>query len=450
MGYSRDKYPYSGGAQDFVFSPALGVLNPGDVQAYVVGEVDGLGNQLYRPYTWITPNTLRITNPLPNPCNVIVQRTVTKTALETDFSGTGAVTKTSLARGFKQLMMNIHELLDGRLDSFTGALLDSVLGIKNEAQAARVGAETAQSAAAASATAANSSKVAAATSETNAATSASTATTQAGIATTKAGEAGTSATTASAQAGIATTKAGEAAGSATTATTKASEASTSANTATAQAGIATTKAGEASASASAAAGSAAAAASSADQVDLTRQVPSGAVQYFATGAAPTGWLKANGALVSRSTYAALFSAIGTTFGAGDGSTTFQLPDLRGEFLRALDDGRGIDTGRALGSAQGDANKAHSHGGSTGSAGDHAHTLEQYRFTGGNGGAGGPGGLVAPGGQLSSGGAWTAVPSTNAINSARMTTTGAHTHTISSDGGAEARPRNVAMLACIKY
>ena len=83
-------------------------------------------------------------------------------------------------------------------------------------------------------------------------------------------------------------------------------------------------------------------------------VPSGAVLYFAGQTAPTGWLKANGAAVSRSTYAALFAAIGTTYGAGDGRSTFNLPDLRAEFLRGWDDGRGIDSGRAFGSAQSDA------------------------------------------------------------------------------------------------
>ncbi len=46
--------------------------------------------------------------------------------------------------------------------------------------------------------------------------------------------------------------------------------------------------------------------------------------------------------------------IGTTYGAGDGSTTFKLPDLRGEFLRGFDDARGVDIGRSLGSSQGDA------------------------------------------------------------------------------------------------
>lgn len=81
--------------------------------------------------------------------------------------------------------------------------------------------------------------------------------------------------------------------------------------------------------------------------------PAGNVSFFARSSAPSGWLKANGANVSRSTYANLFSAIGTTFGAGDGSTTFTLPDLRGEFARGWDDGRGIDSGRSFGTAQDD-------------------------------------------------------------------------------------------------
>lgn len=82
--------------------------------------------------------------------------------------------------------------------------------------------------------------------------------------------------------------------------------------------------------------------------------PSGAVAFFAGATAPAGWLKANGAAVSRTTYADLFRAIGTTYGAGNGSTTFNLPDLRGEFVRGFDDGRKVDSGRALGSAQSDA------------------------------------------------------------------------------------------------
>jgi len=71
-------------------------------------------------------------------------------------------------------------------------------------------------------------------------------------------------------------------------------------------------------------------------------VPAGAVEYFARQTAPTGWIKADGSVVSRTQYADLFAAVGTVFGTGDGSTTFNLPDLRGEFIRGYDDGRGID------------------------------------------------------------------------------------------------------------
>ena len=77
----------------------------------------------------------------------------------------------------------------------------------------------------------------------------------------------------------------------------------------------------------------------------------GEVGFFARNTAPEGWLKANGAAVSRSTYAALFAVIGTTFGAGNGSTTFNLPDMRGEFPRGWDDGRGVDSGRSFGTGQ---------------------------------------------------------------------------------------------------
>ena len=64
-------------------------------------------------------------------------------------------------------------------------------------------------------------------------------------------------------------------------------------------------------------------------------LPAGAIMAFAMNGAPTGWLGANGSVVSRTTYANLFTAIGTTYGAGDGSTTFQLPDLRGYFVRGV-------------------------------------------------------------------------------------------------------------------
>jgi microcystin-dependent protein len=72
------------------------------------------------------------------------------------------------------------------------------------------------------------------------------------------------------------------------------------------------------------------------------QVPAGTLNAFAGASAPDGFLLCNGGAISRSIYSDLFAAIGTTYGAGDGSTTFNIPDLRGEFLRGLDGGRGVD------------------------------------------------------------------------------------------------------------
>jgi microcystin-dependent protein len=73
-----------------------------------------------------------------------------------------------------------------------------------------------------------------------------------------------------------------------------------------------------------------------------------------------GWLLCQGGNISRDYYARLFAAIGTAHGAGNGITTFGLPDYRAEFLRGNDNGRGIDTGRVLGSVQGQAIQGHNH------------------------------------------------------------------------------------------
>lgn len=186
-------------------------------------------------------------------------------------------------------------------------------------------------------------------------------------------------------------------------------------------------------------------------------VPPGAVAYFGMSSAPTGWLKANGAAVSRSTYSSLFSAIGTTFGSGDGSTTFNLPDLRGEFLRALDDGRGVDSARALGSAQSGQNASHTHTGTTDSGGSHTHT-------GSAASSGAHSHTVASGATDSGANTGQVAYSSTNPDTVSTSSSGAHTHTLSIDsggahthtfttassGGTEARPRNIALLACIKY
>lgn len=175
--------------------------------------------------------------------------------------------------------------------------------------------------------------------------------------------------------------------------------------------------------------------------------PTGSVYTFAGATVPTGWLKCNGALLSRTTYAALFAVIGTTYGAGDGSTTFALPDLRGEFVRGFDDARGVDTGRALGSAQAGQNASHTHTASTSPAGGHNHSFTHtYRDTGSSGGwgsqyNGSP--ISLPGANGSTG---------TAVRWDVVSNVGDHTHaiTVNADGGNESRPRNVAMHYIIKY
>lgn len=79
--------------------------------------------------------------------------------------------------------------------------------------------------------------------------------------------------------------------------------------------------------------------------------PVGTVNYFARQFPPEGWLLCDGREVSRDVFADLFNMLGTSFGTGDGKTTFNLPDLRGEFIRGLDSGRGVDRNRTFGSAQ---------------------------------------------------------------------------------------------------
>ena len=99
-------------------------------------------------------------------------------------------------------------------------------------------------------------------------------------------------------------------------------------------------------------------------VGAIQSVPVGTVSYLAHNNNPAGYLRCDGAAVSRITYSALFSEIGIIYGAGNGSTTFNLPDLRGSFIRGIDNTgsgpKGFDTGRVLGSYQADEFKAHTH------------------------------------------------------------------------------------------
>ena len=125
---------------------------------------------------------------------------------------------------------------------------------------------------------------------------------------------------------------------------------------------------------------------------------------------PTGWLECNGASLLRAGYPALFAAIGVIYGSADG-THFTLPDTRGEFIRGFDNGRGIDTGRTIGSAQADDLKAHTH------------EITGYRN----------GDFQPP----------------NDLDTLTIDASPATQYTTSSTGGTETRPRNVAFMYVIK-
>jgi microcystin-dependent protein len=225
-------------------------------------------------------------------------------------------------------------------------------------------------------------------------------------------------------------------------------------------------------------------------------VPSGVVQNYAGATAPTGWFECNGAAVSRTTYATLFTAIGTAFGAGNGTTTFNVPDLRGEFVRGWDNGRGVDSGRARGSAQAQSMQSHTHTGTTVSAGNHSHSASADTQGAHSHGVADPGHSHAVGDPGHSHDTWapfrpgplshdgtdegdsgvyangyngrTGVSLTGVFLGASITNislasagshshnisvtaAGAHTHTFTTDatGSAETRPRNVAMMYIIK-
>ncbi|MEN9658410.1 MAG: hypothetical protein RL571_1875 [Pseudomonadota bacterium] len=91
-----------------------------------------------------------------------------------------------------------------------------------------------------------------------------------------------------------------------------------------------------------------------------RRKMAGEVFSHAGATPPAGALLCNGALISRTAYANLFVAIGISYGAGDGVSTFAIPDLRGEFPRFADAGRGVDSARVVGSAQAGQNALHWH------------------------------------------------------------------------------------------
>ncbi len=136
-----------------------------------------------------------------------------------------------------------------------------------------------------------------------------------------------------------------------------------------------------------------------ETVLLPSLVPAGVVVPFAGGIAPNGWLLADGRTVDRTAYAALFGVIGTTYGAGDGSTTFALPNLQSRVPLGAGQGGGLRA-RVAGAAGGGEDStlpAHVHnvqGGTGGMSANHSHSIAMSDA----GGLAGGGSLVRKGGQ----------------------------------------------------
>jgi microcystin-dependent protein len=166
--------------------------------------------------------------------------------------------------------------------------------------------------------------------------------------------------------------------------------------------------------------------------------PAGIIAPFAGASAPTGWLTCDGSAVSRATYATLFAAISTTWGAGDGSTTFNLPDLRGAFLR----GSGTSSldpssPRAVGSFQAEAYRNHNHT-ATSSVSDPTHA---HGYTAGGSATVALSAGGVPVNQSSPTGSTTTASGTGISVSTSVAT--------STTGGTETRPDNYAVLYIIK-
>lgn len=156
-------------------------------------------------------------------------------------------------------------------------------------------------------------------------------------------------------------------------------------------------------------------------------VPTGAIFNFPAQAIPSGYFECNGQAVSRATYSSLFAILGITYGEGNGSSTFNVPDLRGEFIRGWDHGRNVDPDRALGTYQGDVFKSHQH----------------YMFANTDGTA-----------ETVSSTQSAKVKDTNRSNNEEYNIVGtsisATLGLTSLNGSTETRPKNIALVYCIKY
>ena len=185
---------------------------------------------------------------------------------------------------------------------------------------------------------------------------------------------------------------------------------------------------------------------------IVQGVPSGSVFCMAVATVPSGYFECNGQAVSRTTYSALFAIIGTAYGAGNGSSTFNIPDLRGEFVRGFDNGKGTDSGRSIATSQSAQNASHNHSISlSGTTSTKSLTGNIRKISEGFNANGSASGVFTK-----------TQDGTNSITESASTSPvggvdfdGSHNHTFSASGtsgsqGGEARPRNIAMMYIIKF
>jgi len=191
----------------------------------------------------------------------------------------------------------------------------------------------------------------------------------------------------------------------------------------------------------------------------TAGVPPGVIMAWGGQSAdiPAGWMLCDGTAVSRSLYPALFAAIGTAHGAGNGSTTFHLPDHRGRFLRGVSGGTSRDpdrnarsaansggfTGNAVGTVQGAATARPSAAFTTTTTGNHNHTngnFDRLMIIGSN--------SNSCGRSFSSGDVSCGEP--DLARSASIQTNGNHNHSVNGGGDNETRPQNASVHYIIKY
>lgn len=196
-------------------------------------------------------------------------------------------------------------------------------------------------------------------------------------------------------------------------------------------------------------------------------LPAGVMIDYAGSTAPSGWIMCDGSAVSRTVYASLFTAIGTTYGSGDGSTTFNLPDFRGRFARYMDNmgtpagAAGRDSGRALGTTQVDATAAPSTAFTVSSATVNStgnknqfntnQTAHSHNLGTGAGATAAGSSFTTPNFDGLGGAVRASQTSTVSWASANFSVSGtASGQTVSGGGDAETRPINLACNRIIKY